>query len=184
MKKFVVVMLLAVVLLTGCGEDKQTAGTDTSNGSSAVEEGSQSGGSSAAESAKGYVFEYQGVTVSIDALAAPVLESLGEPASYFEAASCAFEGLDRMYTFGSIEIDTYPAEDGDRISTILLKDDMVQTPEGVGLFMTKADMTAAYGENYTEENGMAVYEKDGMKLRFILENEEITSIEYVSTVLE
>ena len=53
---------------------------------------------------------------------------------------------------------------------VILKDDMVQTPEGVCLFGTKADMVAAYGENYTEQNGLIVYEKDGMKLCFILEN--------------
>ena len=37
---------------------------------------------------------------------------------------------------------------------------------------------------YKEEFGMLVYEKDGMKLQFILEGDEITSIEYTSTVLD
>ena len=41
-----------------------------------------------------------------------------------------------------------------------------------------------YGENYTEEFGMLVYEKEGMKLKFIITDDEITSIEYTSNVLD
>ena len=61
---------------------------------------------------------------------------------------------------------------------------MVETTEGISLFMTKDDMISAYGENYTEEFGMLVYEKEGMKLNFIVSEDEITSIEYTSTVLD
>lgn len=172
-KRNLAIMLCMMLWLTGCGA-AETGEEEVSTTESSV----------SSENIKGYVFAYQGTEVVIDALAEPVLTELGEAQSYFEAASCAFDGLDKMYTYGSVEIDTYPSEEGDRISAILFKDDMVQTKEGISLFMTKADMTAAYGEDYTEENGMLVYSKDGMKLRFILENEEITSIEYVTTVLD
>lgn len=182
MKKWKVMMGCAVLALglVACGGDAQN---DANDGESKVEDNSGAG-SAKEETAKGFVFVYQDVTISIDALAAPVVDSLGEPVSYFEAASCAFEGLDKMYTYNSVEIDTYPDEKGvDRISNIVLKDDMVETPEGVSLFETRADMIAAYGENYKDENGLIVYEKDGMKLCFILDGDEIISIEYVTTVL-
>ncbi len=182
MKKWKLMMVSAVLALSfaACGGETQT---DANNGESEVQNDVAEDG--AEETAKGYVFVYQDVTISVDALAAPVVDALGEPVSYFEAASCAFEGLDKMYTYNSVEIDTYPDEEGvDRISGIILKDDMVETPEGVCLFETKADMIAAYGENYKEENGLIVYEKDGMKLCFILENDEIVSIEYATTVLD
>lgn len=183
MKKLNVLLLTAVAAfaLTACGEKEpeQTNGTQPP----AVENEANGGDEGAAsETVKGYTFEYEGVVLGIDALAAPLVEKLGEPVSYFEAASCAFEGLDKMYTYNSVEIDTYPAEDGDRISSILFKDDMVETAEGVSLFETKADILAAYGENFIGGEGSLVYEKDGMELRFILEGDEIVSIEYAAVL--
>ncbi len=183
MKKWKLVMISAVLALSfaACGGETETG----ANGGESEVADSKNEESSKEEAVKGFVFVYQGVTVSIDAQAAPIMDALGDPVSYFEAASCAFEGLDKMYTYNSVEIDTYPDEKGvDRISNIILKDDMVETPEGVSLFETKADMIAAYGENYKEENGLLVYEKDGMRLCFILDGDEIISIEYVSTVLD
>lgn len=174
MKKisFILVMVMMVITLAACGE-KESIGASTNNSKASV------------EPKEGYIFEYEGVTINIDALAEPIIAELGEPASYFEAASCAFEGLDKMYTYNSVEIDTYPDEEGkDRISGIIFKDDMVETTEGVSLFETKADMIKAYGDKYTDENGVLVYRKDGMKLCFILEEDEIVSIEYRTIVLD
>lgn len=177
--KLIITGTVLALGLTACGGDVQT---DAEEGKSQVESGTA--GAEKEETLKGYTFVYQGVTIGINALAAPVTEALGDPVSYFEAASCAFEGLDKMYTYNSVEIDTYPDEKGnDRISNIILKDDMVETPEGVSLFETKADMIAAYGENYKEENGLIVYEKEDMRLCFILNGDEIISIEYMTTVL-
>lgn len=137
-----------------------------------------------ANDVKGYVLEYNKVTIGVDMEAAPIIEALGEPDSYFEAASCAFEGLDKMYTYGSIEIDTYELDDKDYISAIIFNDDMISTKEGIALFMTKEEMITAYGENFTEELGMFVYEKDGMKLKFMLTDNAISYIEYSTTVLD
>jgi len=72
----------------------------------------------------------------------------------------------------------------DYVSCVYFRDDLVTTPEGIGLYMTKEDMVKTYGENYKEEYGMYVYEKDGMKLKFLIKENEITSIEYSSNVLE
>lgn len=171
MKKWCLIWMMAMMVVTfaSCGE-KEPAG---------------SGSTVKIEPKEGYSFVYEGVTINIDALAEPIIEKLGEPASYFEAASCAFEGLDKMYTYSSVEVDTYPDEEGkDRISGIILKDDMVETQEGVSLFETKDDMIKAYGDKYTDENGVLVYSKDGMKLCFILEEDEIISIEYRTIVLD
>ena len=51
------------------------------------------------------------------------------------------------------------------------------------LSMTKADVIEVYGENYVETEGSIAYEKDGMKLCFILDGENIKAIEYNSAVL-
>ena len=192
MKKLVLVLMLALVL-TGCGKENASGNannnepTPVENQSSLNNQGSENTdkqGTDKATGPKGYVFEYNGVKIGMDMEAAPIISALGEADSYFEAPSCAFEGLDKTYSYGSFEIDTYEQNGKDYISTVFFCDDLIETPEGVCLFETKADMINAYGEGYKEEFGMLVYEKDGMKLKFILEGDEITSIEYSSTVLD
>lgn len=183
MKKAVLLCLTACTIFVGCGindTDSIPAGTE----STVQEENSTPEETDAQEEIKGYIFESNGVDVVIDAEAAPIIDALGEPLSYFEAQSCAFQGMDKMYTYVGFEINTYEEDGVDYISSVRLKDDTVQTQEGVCLFMTMEDMTAAYGEDYADEKGMYVYEKDGMKLKFIIFDNEITSIEYASMFLD
>lgn len=178
MKKriFTIVAALAIASfsLAGCGAGEEKNTTTASKDSNVT-----------SNEAKGYVFEADGVKVGMDMEAAPIVKALGDPASYFEAASCAFEGLDKMYGYGSYEVDTYELDGKDYISGVIFKDDMISTPEGVSIGNTKDDMVKAYGEGFTNEQGMLVYEKEGTKLKFVLdENNEITSITYSSTILE
>ena len=121
--------------------------------------------------------------MQVDADFAPVLEKLGEPLSYFEAASCAFEGLDKTYTYSGFQIITYPDGEKDCVSTIVLKDDSVSTAEGVSIGESKERLQEVYGSG-SEEGNMIVYAKGDMKLCFIMQNDEIASIEYRSKVLE
>lgn len=133
---------------------------------------------------KGYVFTINETVVEVDTDAANVIEKLGEPISYFEAPSCAFEGLDKIYTYNSFEIDTYPTGDMDHISAIIFKDDSVLTTEGIGIGDSMEKLEQTYGSDFVREGGMIVYSKDDMKLCFILQEDAIISIEYRSTVLE
>ncbi|MCM1264348.1 MAG: hypothetical protein NC313_16680 [Butyrivibrio sp.] len=204
MKKTTAIILTAsLLLLSGCGsnggerviegdvqtiesDNAQTQGTDTSaadTGSSDVKEDAQTESGQTPAAVKGYVFSYNGVSVTMDAEAAPIIEALGEPASYFEAASCAFEGLDKMYTYNGFELDTYPTNDADYVSALILKDDSVSTAEGVCIGDSLEKMQQTYGDGEAS-GGMTVYAKDGMKLCFILQEDEIVAIEYRSTVLE
>ncbi|MDE6699275.1 MAG: hypothetical protein K2J91_07360 [Lachnospiraceae bacterium] len=178
-KRFLVLMLAAMTIssfaFTGCGDSDDNTSVTTTAG----------GNNNQTTSPKGYVFERNGVTIGMDMEAAPIIEALGEPASYFEAASCAFEGLDKMYGYGSFEIDTYELNGKDYISTIIFNDDMVSTKEGVSLFDKKEDMISAYGDNYSNEQGMYVYTNDNMKLKFVINgDDEISSIMYTSTIID
>lgn len=133
---------------------------------------------------KGYTFIYKDTVIEIDAPADPILQQLGEANAYFEAASCAFNGLDKMYTYGSFELDTYPLEDKDYVSMVLFKDDAIATTEGVSIGDSVEKIAETYGEDSDIENGMIVYKKDGMKLCFIVEDGSVSSIEYQTTVLD
>lgn len=190
MKKLIAILLAAgMVLMTGCGDSERVIDGEVSD---APGGGSQTAGDAAGTrtgdgeqaASKGYVFRYNGVAVSVDADMAGVLAELGEPNDYFEAASCAFEGLDKTYTYGSFVIETYPQGEKDYVSTIVLKDDAVSTAENIYIGSSLTDVTNSYGTDYTEQGSMLVYHKDGMKLCFLMENDTVTSIQYFSTVLD
>lgn len=191
-KKAAVWIMAAALFLTGCGSNAKVIEGEvkTQGGEGAAETSEEANGESGEEaraeetSYKGYVFRSGDVVMEMDAEAAPVLDKLGEPNSYFEAPSCAFEGVDKMYTYGSFELDTYPTGDKDFISAVIFKDDSITTPEGVGIGDSREKLTEAYGGEGAEELGMTVYRKDNMKLCFIFQDDSIASIEYRSTVLD
>lgn len=131
-----------------------------------------------------YVFEYKGVKIAPDMNTNEFLDALGEPLHYYEVKSCAFEGMDKIYTYTSFEISTYPNGANDLVSYIYFKDDTVTTEEGAYLGMAKSDVLALYGSNYTEKAGAYVYSRGGMELRFVFDGETLVSIEYATTVLD
>ena len=182
MKKLTALLMAAYLLiLSGCGNDEKVmygSGQNSEAGASG-----SAGSAGTVQGGKGYVFTYKGTTIQVDADAAPIVEALGEPASYYEAASCAFEGLDKIYSYSGFELNTYPSGDKDLVSAVVFRDDSVSTAEGVCIGDTLEKVKQVYGDDCTEEDGMLVYEKDGMKLCFILK-EDVAAIEYRSTVLE
>ncbi|MCL1830027.1 MAG: hypothetical protein FWG21_01200, partial [Oscillospiraceae bacterium] len=55
-----------------------------------------------------YLFRYMGFDIAIDDDMEDIIAVLGEPLSYFEATSCAFDGLDKTYTYSGFDIVTRP----------------------------------------------------------------------------
>ena len=109
--------LAAVLSLAACGGkpgsagsgDSQTGQTSQGGQASSGDQSRQPGGADVGE----YVFRANGVNVSINDDMAGVLAALGEPQSYFEAESCAFEGLDKTYTYSGFVITTRPEGEKD-----------------------------------------------------------------------
>ena len=182
--KVLALLLSCVLCFAACGNAENTPDNDTPQTQSSAE---TSGDVQTGEEA-GFVFVHEGIEIKMGSLMSDYLDALGEPISYFEAASCAFDGLDKMYSYNSFQITTYPVGDKDYVGSISFQDDMVETKEGVALFDTKADMVAAYGENYVDENGVLIYYFDGNekngRLCFILSGDEIISIEYQAPAFE
>ena len=92
--------------------------------------------------------------------------------------------MDKIYTYTSFEISTYPNGSNDLVSSIYFKDDTITTEEGAYLGMSKTDVLAMYGDNYVESAGVVIYSKGGMELQFIFDGETLASIEYATTVLD
>lgn len=126
-----------------------------------------------------YFFLVGDFAVTIDQDMAEVLAALGEPQSYFEAASCAFEGLDKIYTYSGFQITTRPEGDKDYVNSILLTDDSVTTPEGAYIGALKEDAYAAYGQRSEGPSGSLSLTLDNVTLSLICENDKVISIEYL-----
>lgn len=166
MKKLLILLLALIMVasLAACGGDtnEETKGTEDTSGTPA----------------DGFVFEYKGTKISIHAEAAPILAALGEAKSYTEQTSCAFEGLDKTYYYGSFYLDTYPNGDKDYVYGFWFADDSVSTEEGIYIGATKAQVEKAYGADAFNSNNAYIITKGDTTLTVILEEGVVTSIQY------
>lgn len=175
MKKLAVLLIAGVLacgLLAGCGDSK--TGADAPQGDTKTEQGGQ------ASSGNVYSYDLNGTKVALHAEMAPIVDKLGEADSYFESESCAFQGLDKVYTYGSVVITTYPVDKVDYVYSIELKDDTVETAEGVCIGSSKEDVIGAYGDPADETGTALVYKKGESTLSFMLEGDKVNSIVYTA----
>lgn len=105
-------------------------------------------------------------------------EKYGQEKEYSEIISCAYEGLDRIYKYENYEITTYERDGKERIQSIYLLNDMVKTEEDVKITDSYNKMIDKYSDNYVREENMYTYIQGKTALKFIIENNIITSIEY------
>lgn len=183
MKKLIIFALITCMLLAGCNSGGNQDTTVAPDGSQPVETTSATTETtpSATESVpatEGFTFSHNGTEITLHAPAAPILEALGEPKKYTESASCAFEGLDKTYYYGSFYLDTYPIGEEDFVYGWWFADDSVSTEEGIYIGATQAQVEAAYGaDTFNGSNAYIVTKGDGM-LTVILEEGVVTSIQY------
>ncbi|MBQ7335469.1 MAG: hypothetical protein IJW92_03215 [Clostridia bacterium] len=133
--------------------------------------------------AKDYLFSHNGITVAINAEAEPILTALGTPNAYDESPSCAFEGLDKVYSYAGFRIQTYPLNGKDYIYMVYIEDDSVAlTQEGIRVGDSRATVIEAYGEADTATSTALIYRGKGMTLEFLLTaNGTVSTIKYVRT---
>lgn len=174
MKKIVsliLVLTLALALAACGGEPAETTAPKADNPSEP-----------AVTDEPGYTFNVSGIDIMMHASAAPVLEALGQPKSYTEEASCAFEGLDKTYFYGSFYLTTYPLGEEDHIFSLWLVDDSLPTPEGIYIGSTQAEVEAAYGTEGFNGTNAYVMTKGSSKLTIILDGTTVSSIQYDAVV--
>lgn len=183
MKKRVVSILvssmLVLSLFAGCGSSETPAGN--SEAAPAVSEEAPAQESSQQPAADpGYVYSQAGVDVAVNGEMAPIVDAWGEPDKYFESESCAFQGMDKVYTYGSVVINTYPENDKDYVLTIELKDDTITTAEGIYIGSSKDDVVVTYGAATSETDVALVYDKGECQLTFFFEDDCVTNITYAA----
>ena len=145
-----------------------------------AESSAQAAETAAAADLAGFVFQSGGVAIGMNQEAAPVVAALGGWDNYIETESCAFQGLDKIYSYTGFDLYTYPKDDVDYVNSIYFTSDAVSTPEGIRIGSSLDEVLAAYGDQYTEEFGVYTYTKDQSTLSFIVTDGIVESVEYTA----
>jgi len=194
-----IIIMAAIFFIAACG-DGQNAGVQETPGSSQNGEHSSGDGTDPNTPGNGddnvngsdpyingdlqtppaFSFTFRDVVIEMDQNVAYVIEKLGEPLGEFEAPSCAFDGIDRIFSYPGIQIYTYPAGATDHIHTIGFFDDSVRTSEG-GIRIvhnTIEDVIDAYGDDYSYETGLYKFVRGLTSLEFLTEDGIVIGITY------
>ena len=186
MKKIIAVMLSLALLcaLTACGEPAQqptvtteapVADTTTlpeETTAAAVEETT----APAQSKEEGFAFTFAGVALTpgqaFDAAALPAAESV------YQVPSCAIEGTDNVYNYGTVEVTAFNDGTGEVIYSIYIVDANTPTNEGLYIGDALEHIVAAYGEGYTREGNQITYQKGDTLLVIILSGDYVASIDF------
>lgn len=134
------------------------------------------------ESYEDYYLSYLGIDIIINDNYEKIREKLEEPIYVYEVPLCGMEGKDVMYEFGHFEIDVFETGEKNDIYSVVFKDDLISTREGVYIGCTVDNVMEIYGNKCEERNGSIVIHGQTMDLVFLIQDELIKSIQYISTV--
>ncbi len=179
MKKRICVWLSALLLtalLAGCGEP---SGEREESGSAGDQTTASVTASAPASEKKGYLFRFDGKDVYCNQDGEEALSILGEFEHKLESPSCAFDGVDTTYYYASVQLITYTdGSSPSKVLSIYLQDDTVETAEGISVGDSKEDVEAAYGEPAERGENSLIFEKDGMRLTFVFNEDGVSSVLY------
>ena len=170
-KKILIVVLILVVVVIGAIEIGVTMMNKGGNANN-----SQAQQSEQATQEEGFSFSYNGMDFEPGKEFSR--EKFGQELSYSEIESCAFEGLDKTYTYEHYEITSCPEAGKENIYSIYFLDESVSTKEGVSLGDSYDKMIQTYSDNFKNQDNQYTYSKGKTSIDFIVENGVITSIQY------
>jgi len=119
---------------------------------------------------KGFTLDYRDFTLYMDQNMEDVIAGMGEPLEVFEAPSCAFDGIDRIFRYPDFQIHTYPLNDEDFVHTISIKTDNITIYGGIYIGSSFDDVIAVYGENFEQDFSMFTFTRDRTTLAFYVED--------------
>lgn len=131
---------------------------------------------------KGYGFTYKRVTVYMKTGAKKLLDKAGRPKAKSESKSCAYDGMDRTYTYKDFIVKTYSksAKGSEYINSIILLTSNVSTKEGIKIGSSKNDVIDAYGRA-TANFGVYTYTKGKCKLMIEMDShDKVSRITYLA----
>ena len=182
MKKFLILFLSITIILTALVSCSNPQGDGDGSGSHDHTPGNETGGITVATDA--LKLEYNGVSITPNAEAQPILEALGDPLDYGESPSCFFEDKDRTYQYNGFIIDTCVIDGVEYIYFIELINDSIETPEGAYIGMTPDEIQSVYaGKCSVNSDGHIDVPFTYGHLVFYVKNGVCNGITYESTTI-
>ncbi|MFA7412511.1 MAG: hypothetical protein WCZ27_09765, partial [Tissierellaceae bacterium] len=182
MKKYLI-LVLAALLLTGCGKQADKV-EDTGEDLTVNQQGENSPGESGKQAEGkedlGFSFTSGDLKIYLNQEATPFVKTLGNAMEQFEAPSCAFQGMDVFYVYPGFELSTYPLEGSHYVSTIDFIDDSVSTEEGIYIGSSLEDVISKYGDNYQQSGDIYTYVSGDTSLAFAIVNGQVENITYMA----
>lgn len=128
------------------------------------------------------VFTYEQIRIEMNAEAQPILDALGEPVSYTEQPSCAFEGMDKTYCFGGFYLSTYPLDGVDYVYSLWFADDTVSTQEGLRIGDSAGRVEELYeAADYNGSNAYLLSAEEA-EMMILIDNDRVSSIVYEAQI--
>ena len=161
MRKFYafIMVILLLATLSACGE--AASKTENSEPTTKVE---------------GFAYTFSDVKLFVGDVFNP--EALPEAESVYQVPSCAIEGTDNVYNYGTFELTAFNDGEKETIYSIYFVDANTPTDEGLYLGDSIAQMESIYGTEYQQNGSEIVYTKGNSKLIFIVQSDFIISIEF------
>lgn len=176
MKKVLIVIIAIIVIVAIC-----VGVYFLTNGSKETNSPAKNGVNTAEDnSEKTIKLEYEGKDMTPGAVFSR--DIFGEEVTYSEVPSCAGQGTDKVYNYGSYEITAYQDGDQEKIYSVYFIDDQITTTEGVKISDDSSIMFEKYGDNYEQTGNQYTYTSGNVNLSFIVENDFIRSITYTLVI--
>lgn len=115
--------------------------------------------------------------IALDAPAEPVLAALGAPFGYGEQRAASRKGVEKTYRFPGLDVRTYQSSDGERILDLTITDSSLETPQGISVGDTAAQVRSCFGENAIQGNTCTV-QTASERMVLLLEHNLVASIQY------
>ena len=177
-----IMAVLMLLCLAACGggnsnADMEITRDETVSKNETGDKKEETAGSTDAVADEGvYSFKTEGVELvpgeAFDA------SKLPEPQSTFTVPSCALEGTDNVYSYGTYEVTAYNEGEGEHIYSIYLFDANIATNEGLSVGDSKDKVIEIYGDNYSDNNGEVTYKKGDTLLVIVFQNDMVLSIDF------
>lgn len=172
-------VLFSIFFLAACAKQEETDSNIPSSTPESQEETDSNSSDPIQDTQEAFTFLVSGIAIPLDGESADLVDQLGDY-EYFEAQSCAYQGLDKIYTYHGFTLYTYEADGTDHVLSVVLTDDSLTTPEGIAIGFGVDEVKAAYGDDFTINGSAYVYTKGKTTLSFILEDDRVISIEYAA----
>lgn len=123
-----------------------------------------------------YKFAYEGKEINLGEKYDSKI--LTDEVKYYEVKNGDNNIINKVHTFEKFEIATYSEDGEDKIETIYILSENLETKEGVKIGDSFEKMKEKYGEDFYNNEKTYTYTKEKTSINFIIIDNSIASIEY------